>query len=192
MTDRDSTWRQLGSRPIYHNRWITVEMADIVLPSGERQEHHTVSMPSAAMTVVLDNANDAVLLSWRHRFVSDVWNWELPGGIVDADESPEQAATREVIEETGHRPLQLAHLVTFEPMIGMVTSPHHVFIAHGVEKISEPTERNEGRFEWVSADRVSNLIRNGDVCNSGTMVGLLYWLALRGGQELSEPPALPR
>src|SRR6266508_6983994 len=122
MDQGDGTWRVLGSRPIYENRWITVEMADIVLPSGERQEHHTVTMPSAAMTVVFNDDDDAVLLSRRHRFVPDVWNWELPGGIVDAGETPAQTAAREVVEETGYQPRNLAHLTSFEPMIGTVTS----------------------------------------------------------------------
>jgi len=42
-------------------------------------EHHTVTLPAAAMAVVLDDAGENVLLSWRHRFVPDLWNWELPG-----------------------------------------------------------------------------------------------------------------
>ncbi len=191
MDQGDGTWRVVGSRPIYENRWITVEMADVVLPSGERQGHHTVTMPSAAMTVVFNDDDDAVLLSRRHRFVPDVWNWELPGGIVDEGETPAETAVREVIEETGYRPRAIAPITTFEPMIGMVTSPHHVYLAHGAERVQEATERDEGRFEWVPFDKVPQLLASGEIRNSGTLVGLLYCLAVRSGQDLPEPPPLP-
>jgi ADP-ribose pyrophosphatase YjhB (NUDIX family) len=52
--------------------------------------------------------------------------------------SPAEAAAREVEEETGCRPRRLEHLVTFQPMIGMVDRPHHVFLARGAERVGEP------------------------------------------------------
>ena len=192
MGDADEgRWEVVDSRPIYSNEWINVAMADVVLPSGERITHHMVLMPAAAMTVVFNDDDDAILMSWRHRFVPDVWNWELPGGIVDQGEEPAETAAREIVEETGYRPRNLAHLTSFEPMIGMVTSPHHVFVAHGAERVAEPTEHDEGRFEWVPLDKVRTLIAAGEVRNAGALVGLLYCLAIRGGKELPEPPSLP-
>ncbi|MEU6697565.1 hypothetical protein [Pseudonocardia sp. NPDC046786] len=74
-------WHVHGERMIYDNKWVSVGLADISQPSGQRFEHHTVTLPAAAMTVVLDDGGRSVLLSWRHRFVPDLWNWELPGGL---------------------------------------------------------------------------------------------------------------
>jgi len=186
----EGRWEVVDSRPIYSNEWINVAMADVVLPSGERITHHMVLMPAAAMTVVFNDDDDAILMSWRHRFVADVWNWELPGGIVDHGEEPAETAVREIVEETGFRPRNLARLTSFEPMIGMVTSPHHVYVAHGAERVGDPTEQDEGRFEWVPLDKVRALIAAGEVRNAGALVGLLYCLAIRGGQQLPEPPPL--
>ncbi len=176
----DARWILHGERPVYESEWITVGLADISQPSGERFEHHTVTMKPAAMTVVLDDAGEHVLLSWRHRFVPDVWNWELPGGLLDPNETPEETAAREVVEETGYRPHSLEHLVTFEPMIGMVRNAHYVFLARGAEKVGEATELNEGTFEWVALADVPELISKGRIVNSGSLVGLLHVLALSG------------
>lgn len=178
--DDDARWVVHGERPVYESEWITVGLADLSQPSGERLEHHTVTMKPAAMTVVLDDAGERVLMAWRHRFVPDVWNWELPGGLLDPDEAPAETAAREVEEETGYRPRQLEHLVTFEPMIGMVRDAHHVYLARGAEKVAEPTEANEGTFEWIALADVPELIAKGRIVNSGSLVGLLHVLALSG------------
>jgi 8-oxo-dGTP pyrophosphatase MutT (NUDIX family) len=175
--DDAARWIVHSERPIYENRWVSVGLADISVPSGERFEHHTVTLPAAAMTVVLDDAGEHVLMSWRHRFVPDVWNWELPGGLLDEGETPAQTAAREVEEETGYRPRSVEHLVTFEPMVGTVRSAHHVFLARGAERFGDPTEANEGAFEWVPVADVPELIEKGRIVNSGSLVGLLHVLA---------------
>ena len=173
-------WKVLGFRPVYESRWVKLEMAEVQLPSGQHFEHHKVTMPPAAMAVVLSDDGKQVLLSWRHRFAPDVWNYELPGGLVEEGEPPEVTVVREIAEETGYRPRTVEHLVTFEPMIGMVSSPHHLFLARGADWVAEPTELDEGKFEWVAMSDVPALIKAGKISNSGTLVGLLHVLALGG------------
>lgn len=146
LSDEPHRWIVHGERPIYENPWVTVALADISQPSGARFDHHTVTLPPAAMVVVLDDAGQHVLMSWRHRFVPDVWNWELPGGLVDDAEAPAETAAREVEEETGYRPRSIEHLVTFEPMVGTVRSAHHVYLSRGAQRVTAPSEINEGDF----------------------------------------------
>jgi 8-oxo-dGTP pyrophosphatase MutT (NUDIX family) len=178
--DDAARWVVHGERPIYESRWVSVGMADIEQPSGDRFEHHTVTLPPAAMAVVLDDAGENVLMSWRHRFVPDVWNWELPAGLLEEGETAEQTAVREIEEETGYRPRSIEHLVTFEPMIGTARSQHHVFLARGAERVTEATELNEGTFEWVPVSDIPELIAKGRIVSSGSLVGLLHFLALSG------------
>lgn len=157
---------------------MTVTSADIQTPDGERFDHHKVYLPSAAMTAMLDDEG-RVFMMWRHRFVSDTWNWELPGGVVDDGEEPAATAAREILEETGYRPTgELEHVVSFEPMIGTVKSPHHVYVARGVEKVAEPTEVNEAqRTAWIPLKQIPELVARGEVANSGALVALFYLLA---------------
>lgn len=180
----DTAWQVHGRRWLYESRWVRLGLVDVELPDGQRFEHHVVWMPSAAMTALLDDAGNKVLLMWRHRFVPDVWNWELPGGLVEDGEDPAEAAAREVEEETGYRPRRLEHAVTFEPMIGMVESPHHVYIGYGAERVGEPSEANEmQRMAWISLTDVPQLIADGLVRNSGSLVALLHVLAIKDARR---------
>lgn len=179
----DSTaWRTRGERTLYDHRWVRLSKVDVELPDGQRFEHHVVTLPAAAMVVLLDRDEERVLLMWRHRFTSDVWNWELPGGLVEAGEEPAEAAAREVEEETGYQAGKLQHVVTFEPMIGMVRSPHHVFLGRDVTRVAAPIETTEMQvMRWIPLSDVAHLIADGAIRNSGTLVGLLHVLAQHSG-----------
>jgi 8-oxo-dGTP pyrophosphatase MutT (NUDIX family) len=174
------TTRVFGERPVYVNRWVRLMLVDIQTPDGRRFEHHVVRLQRVAVGLVVNS--DRVLMMWRHRFAAGQWGWELPGGIVDHCEDAGLAAGREVEEETGWRPSSMTHLLTFQPMPGMVDTPHELFFAEGAERVGEPTDLEEtGRVEWVPLADVPELIRKGEVAGSGSLVALLYFLALGTG-----------
>ncbi|NLU68485.1 NUDIX domain-containing protein [Streptomyces sp. HNM0574] len=173
-------WTIHGERRIYDNKWMATDLVDVEPPGVERFEHHVVRLQHVVITAVLDD-QDRVLMLWRYRFVPQAWGWELPGGIVDAGEDSAEAARREVEEETGWRPESLEHVVTFQPMVGMVDSPHEIYVARGAKRIGEPTDREEaGHIEWVPLADVRGLMKRGDLMGSGTLVALLHILANRG------------
>ncbi|WP_243790170.1 NUDIX hydrolase [Saccharopolyspora gloriosae] len=175
--EKTGEWVVHGKRSIYESEWVKVGLADITVPSGERFEHHTVWLPPAAMALVLDDSGENVLMSYRHRFVPDVWNYELPGGLLNEEEAPEITAAREVEEETGYRPRSIEHLTTFEPMIGTVTNPHHVYLARGAEWVSDASELDEGKFRWIPTSELRGLIASREIVNSGSLVAVLHFLA---------------
>ncbi|MCL2092459.1 MAG: NUDIX domain-containing protein [Micrococcales bacterium] len=176
-------WLVWGERDLYTSEWVRLSLVEVDPPDGEPFEHHVVTMPEAAMTAIVDETGERVGLVWRHRFASGVWNWELPGGLVDEGEDPAETARREILEELGREVGELRHLMTFEPMIGMVRSPHHVYTARGCDVTSEPTEKNEGTgLQWIALDSVRGRIDAGEVRNSGTLAALLYLLSFGIGE----------
>jgi 8-oxo-dGTP pyrophosphatase MutT (NUDIX family) len=168
-----------GEREVYSNRWVRLTLVDIEPPDGHRFEHHVVRLQTVVLTLVLDD-QDQVLMLWRHRFATDEWGWEIPGGILDPEEDPAVAAVREVEEETGWRPATVEHLVSFQPMPGMVDTPHTVYLGRGAVKVGEPTDLEEaGRVDWVPLAAVPDLVAKGQILGSGSLVGLLYLLSVQ-------------
>src|SRR4051812_28137640 len=155
---RASEWTIHGERVIDDTRRAVLSIADVELPDGVRFEQYVLRVPSAAMVVVLDDA-DRVLMMRRHRFIIDRWVWELPGGYLDPDEDPADCAAREVEEETGWRPLNIEPLLTFQPMVGTIDQPNIVYLARGAEYTGADPDINEvERLGWISLSEVQQRI----------------------------------
>jgi 8-oxo-dGTP pyrophosphatase MutT (NUDIX family) len=172
-------WRIRGERTVYDNKWVRVTLVDVEPPGVQRFEHHVVRLFRVAIGAVLDG-QDRVLMLRRYRFVPDQWGWELPGGIVNDGENPRETASREIEEETGWRPSTLRHLLTFQPMVGMVDSPHEIYIGRGAYHIGEPTDTEEaGQVAWIPLTEVPDLMARNELLGAGTLVALLHILATR-------------
>jgi 8-oxo-dGTP pyrophosphatase MutT (NUDIX family) len=177
--------RVLDERTIYDNEWVRLVQLKIEPPDGRQFWHHVVRLQTVALALVTDE-HDRVLMVWRHRFVPDAFGWELPGGIVGADEDPEATAARETEEETGWRPARpMRRQHTFQPMPGMVDTPHVIYAAAGAEHVGEPSDLEEaGVVRWIPLRDIPELVQAGKIAGSGSLVGLLHVLAL--GRQLPD------
>jgi 8-oxo-dGTP pyrophosphatase MutT (NUDIX family) len=166
-------WTVHGERTLYDSEWVRLALVDVEIPGGARFEHHVVRVPRPASGVVVHDADRGVLLLWRHRFITDSWGWEIPAGGVDVGETPEQAAAREVLEETGWRPGTLRPLATYHPSNGLNDQTFHLYVADGADYVGEPVDRSESeRIEWVSLPRVRTLVREGEVRDGLSLTAL--------------------
>lgn len=170
-------WVVHGERSIYDNRWVRLNLVDVTQPDGHRFEHHVVRMQRVSVVAMRDDTGRVLMLR-RHRFIDDSWGWELPAGIVEADESPIDAATREALEETGWLPVGLSQVLSFQPAIGIADSPHFLFVAHDAVRQGEPSDLNEAaRLAWFDLAELRALVADGEVRDAASLVGVLHLLA---------------
>jgi 8-oxo-dGDP phosphatase len=171
-------WAVHGERALYESEWVTLALADVELPNGERFEHHVIRMPQQATAVVVHDLGLGLLMLWRHRFITDTWGWEVPAGRIEPGESPEQAGARETLEETGWSPGPLRPLGTYHPANGFTDLRFHVFAAEGAFYEREPDGVETDRVEWIPLDRVHELIADGEISDGLTLTSLLWYLSL--------------
>jgi len=177
MPEARGGWKTFGRRTVYDNRWVRLDLVEVEAPNGERWEHHVVHLDRVAIALLV-NDRDEVLMLHRYRFAVDKWGYELLGGLVENGEDAAATAKREAVEESGWCPLgEPTHLASFEPMPGMVTAQTDVFLWRGAEQVGKPTDTEEaGRLEWVSLDRVRELVRNQELLGAGTIIAVQAWL----------------
>ena len=119
-----------------------------------------------------------VLLLWRHRFITDTWGWEIPAGRIEPGETPEAAAARETLEETGWEPSALRPLFRYHPTNGVSDQTFHIFVADGATHVGEPTDAGEAeRVEWVARPRAAARSCRTGRCSTACRSRRLYALA---------------
>jgi 8-oxo-dGTP pyrophosphatase MutT (NUDIX family) len=94
-------WRRRARRTAYENPWITIWHDEVDRPDGSPGIYGTVHFANVAVGVVVLDDQDRVLLVGQHRYTLDRYSWEIPEGGVPSDETPEEGARRELLEETG-------------------------------------------------------------------------------------------
>lgn len=172
-------WTVHGERSIYDSEWMRLVLVDVEIPGVQRFDHHVVRYPQAASGTVVHDPERGVLLLWRHRFTTDTWGWEIPAGRIEPGETPEQAAARETLEETGWRPGPLRLLGSYAPSNGSSDQIFHAFVAAGASHVGEPTDIGESeRIAWVPVDEVRDLIAGGGFTDGLSLTSLLWALAL--------------
>jgi 8-oxo-dGTP pyrophosphatase MutT (NUDIX family) len=180
-------WAIHDERVVDDTPHVRISLADVELPNGVRFTQYVFRMRRCAMTAVLDDSGERMLLMRRHRFIVDRWVWELPGGYVDDGEGPAVAAAREVLEETGWRPRRLEYVLSCQPIIGNADYPQDLYLAHGADRVGEPGVDEAAEVRWVPLDEASAMITRGDIIGAITIIGVQQAL-LRQAAVPAPPP----
>jgi len=77
----------------------------------------------------------AMVWQWRHG--SQCLSLEFPGGVLEPDETPEEAAFRELQEETGYKPEKIEKIGEFSPNPAIMSNKVHFFLAKDLGNIGK-------------------------------------------------------
>ena len=180
-------WKIRSDRLVDETPQVRLSIASLELASGLTFEQYVMRLPRCAMTVVLDEPAERILLIWRHRFIIDRWMWELPGGYIDPGEDGITAAAREVEEETGYRPRSLEPILTFQPMTGSADSAHELYLARGADRVGAPLADEAEEVRWIPLADLPGLIATGQILGAATIIGAQHALLAAEGASRTVP-----
>jgi len=155
------------------------EQVRITLENGRTLSREVVRHAGAVCVIgILDDGK--VVLIRNFRVALEAWEWELPAGTLEAGESPEVCAGRELEEETGYRAREILPLGTFHTSPGMTDELMHAFAATGLTKLEQRLEDDE-RIEVFEKPvcEAFEMMDRGELADGKSMLTLL--LAQRRG-----------
>ncbi|WP_329211631.1 NUDIX hydrolase [Streptomyces sp. NBC_00683] len=165
--------RETQSDTVHRNPWFSVLRKRYEDAVGGRHEYFMVSKADSVLVAARLGGRYVVVDLPRPAFDGSR-SIEFPQGGIGEGESPEDAARREALEETGHRVTALRHLGTFAESSGFSVTSCHAYLADVVE--SGPTDRDpfeqDMEVRTLSWHDLCALARGNGIQDSATLAAL--------------------
>jgi 8-oxo-dGTP pyrophosphatase MutT (NUDIX family) len=143
--------------------------------------YYVLEAPDWVNIIALTPADEVVLVrQYRHGVRES--SLEIPGGMVDPDDSdPAAAAARELLEETGYRGESLQPLLVVSSNPAILSNRTHSFLTRGAVAVTEPHPDEHEDVEVVVEPlaRVPDLIARGEMHHSLSIAALSTFLCRR-------------
>ena len=143
--------------------------------NGGLHERVIVRHPGAVTIVPIVDGHHVCLIR-NFRISVEQTLIELPAGTLEPNETPEQTASRALLEETGYRAERWTELTAFYTSPGLIDERMHLFLAEDLEIVNaarEPGEEIENLVvTWPNA---MEMVYDGTIRDAKTIAGLLYY-----------------
>ncbi|GAC1585481.1 MAG: NUDIX hydrolase [Candidatus Elarobacter sp.] len=169
----------LASRRVYDGHVVNLRVD--TLP-GENGKPHLVEVVehAQAVAVIVRPAPDRMLLVRQYRHPLGRENWEIVAGGMEPGESPEDAAVRELREETGYRAKRVERLWSAFTAPGFCEERLHFCAVDGYDVgAAEPDENEKIELGIFSLEELWKKIRNDELADAKTQVAVLWALSGR-------------
>ncbi|MDK8179375.1 NUDIX hydrolase [Paenibacillus sp. UMB4589-SE434] len=164
----------LETKSIFKGNIISLEIDTVTLPDGSQATREIVRHPGAVAVLAIHEEKMVVVEQYRKPLGRS--QVEIPAGKLDAGELPEDAAKRELEEETGYRTEALVHLGSFYTSPGFADEIIHLYAAE--ELIAGNMHTDEDEFLEVSAltlEEAYEAIRAGRISDAKTINAVYAW-----------------
>lgn len=177
--------KRLDRTIIYENPWVNLYVDKVLFPDGRLiEKHHFLHYDKQSVGVVIENDKDEILLVHSYRYVTSSVGWEIPAGGIEEGETPEEAAKREVLEETGYTVTEPKLICSFNPSNGMSDAVFNIVKCEAISSI-ETFDKNEVKeIKWMPVSTIKEMIGKNEIKCGPSILGILLVLSgIEGGNR---------
>ncbi len=165
---------QLSTEKIYKGILLDVRRDKVSLPNGKTSTREWIKHPGAAcMIPVLPDGKIALIKQYRYPVQAEMI--ELPAGKLDAGETPEVCARRELEEEIGYSAGKLTFVCNIHPAVGFASEKMWIYLAEDLTKTIENTDHDEFvELMPTFLEDALKMVWKGIITDVKTIIGILW------------------
>jgi len=159
MNKPELTWTEEKRKQVFNCNVFTVSEAYCKAPRffAENKEGKIFSIIDTkdwaiVIPVIETPKGKQFLMVWQWRHGSQSLSLEFPGGVFNPGENAEEAAARELREETGYKAKKVKKLGEFSPNPAIMSNTVHFFLA---EDLTDTGTRSLDEDEFVEVELIN-------------------------------------
>ena len=175
----DLAEKTVSSELLYKGTILSVRRDIVRLANGQQATREVVEhAESVAAVPLLEDGRVVMVEQWRYPVGRALL--EIPAGVVDPGEKPEQAMRRELAEETGYAAGRLELLFSVYLAPGYSQELIHIFLAQDLQPAQAAPDDDEIiRVKKVPFEGAVAACLRGEISDAKTVAGLLAVAAHR-------------
>jgi ADP-ribose pyrophosphatase len=145
---------------VYRCPYFIVSETELQLDNGDKQTYY--SEKGIDFVVIFVEQDNKLLMVNQYRYPINDVQLEFPAGGIEQNEEPEDAARRELLEETGYKAKNMQFLGRINPLTARCSTAGYIFSATEVEYTgAQHLDRSENGLThmWIEVDRFKNLLK---------------------------------
>jgi ADP-ribose pyrophosphatase len=176
--NKDLTWKTLSSSYIHKGPWATLRTDRCEMPGGHIVEDYYVLEYNNWVNAVAITEDNKILMVHQYRHAAGIVSLEIPGGVIDDGELPEQAIRRELLEETGYQFDDFELLCTIYANPSTANNHTYCYLAKGGKKVQSQhlDEQEEIIVETFTISEIKQLLAENKIAQALHCTGLFYAL----------------
>jgi ADP-ribose pyrophosphatase len=178
-------WKKIQSKYLVREPWATLRVDSCRMPDGTFiPDYYVLEYPDWVNIIALTD-DEQVILVRQYRHAAGEEFLEIPGGVIEKGESPEAAARRELLEETGYEFGEMEFLSELYGNPATANNKTYCYLARGGKKTSEQNlDRGEEIIlELVGLHELKQLVLQNKLGHALHTSGIFYALLQLGLME---------
>ena len=175
---KDMDYEKLSEEIAFKGKRVTVKVEKYFNKRDNKEiyREHIKSGNGAVIMPFLDDNTLIMIEDVRTPIEKSIL--AFPAGLIEEGENPEEAAIRELEEETGYRAGEIEEIIYEYPAVGYSNEKVYIFKAKNLTKTQrnlDPTE--DIQVHKISINKLKELYKNGEIHSSAEIIAILSYFS---------------